>query len=63
MTDGFAALQQRLGAALAANTAGSDVDHVMVALPSYSVSESLMSHYGDRVAALEHRYLNAVLVA
>lgn len=62
MTD-FATLQQKLGPALAANTAGSGIDHVLVALPSYSVSESLMSHYGDRVAALEHRYLNSVLVA
>lgn len=35
----------------------------MVALPSYSVSESLLSHYVDRVSSLEHRYLNAIVVA
>lgn len=61
--DAFSKVQAKLGAALAANSAGSGVDHVLVALPSYSVSESLMSHYGDRVAALEHRYLNALLIA
>ena len=63
VTEAFAALQAKLGPALAANSPGSGVDHVMIALPSYSVSESLMSHYGDRIAALEHRYLNAVAVA
>lgn len=35
----------------------------MIALPSYSVSESLLSHYGDRIPSLEHRYLNAIAVA
>jgi hypothetical protein len=63
MTEPFAELQQKLGPALAANSAGSTVEHVVIALPSYSVSESLMSHYGDRVGALEHRYLVSVLVA
>ena len=63
MTDGFALVQQKLGAALDANTKGSTVEHVMIALPSYSVSESLLSHYRDRVPSLEHRYLNALVVA
>jgi hypothetical protein len=36
---------------------------VLIALPSYSVSESLLSHYGNRIASLEHRYLNAISVA
>ena len=58
----FEALQERLGAALEANRAGSGIDHVLIALPSYSVSESLLSHYGDRVASLEHRYLNALMM-
>ena len=49
--------------ALAANRAGSETDHVMIVLPSYSVSESILSHYGDRIPSLEHRYLNALLVA
>ena len=63
MTDDFATLQTKLGPALAANRPGSTVDHVMIALPSYSVSESLLSHYVDRVSSLEHRYLNAIVVA
>ena len=56
-------LQRKLGPALAANRPGSGVAHVMIVLPSYSVSESILSHYGDRIASLEHRYLNALLVA
>ena len=63
MADDFAALQRKLGPALAANTQGSTTDHVMIALPSYSVSESLLSHYGDRIPSLEHRYLTAIAVA
>jgi hypothetical protein len=63
MAEEFAALQRKLGPALAANTQGSTTDHVMIALPSYSVSESLLSHYGDRIPSLEHRYLNAIVVA
>ena len=63
MTEGFARVQQKLGAALDANRRGSTVRHVMIALPSYSVSESLLSHYRDRVPSLEHRYLNALVVA
>jgi len=56
-------LQARLGAALAANRPRSGVDHVLVILPSFSVSESILSHYGDRIPSLEHRYLNGLLVA
>ena len=37
-------------------------DHVLIALPSYSVGESLLSHYIDRIPALEHRYLLAMFV-
>ena len=63
MSNGFARVQAKLAAALDANTKGSTVQHVMIALPSYSVSESLLSHYRDRVPSLEHRYLNALVVA
>ncbi len=59
----FLRLQEGLGRALGANRTGAGIDHVMVVLPSYSVSESLLSHYGDRISSLEHRYLNALLVA
>ena len=58
----FAALQERLGTALEANCVGSPIDHVLVVLPSYSVSESLLSHYGERIPSLEHRYAGAMLI-
>jgi len=61
--DAFDDLQRRLGPALEANRQGSTTDHVLIILPSYSVSESLLSHYGDRIPSLEHRYLNALLIA
>lgn len=63
VADAFDELQQRLRRALEANRPRSGVDHVLVILPSYSVSESILSHYGDRIPSLEHRYLNALLIA
>lgn len=59
---GFAQLQDRLGSALALNTPDCPVPHVLVALPSFSVGESLLSHYADRIPALEHRYLLSLLL-
>ena len=53
----FTQLQSGLGPALAANREGSGTPHVVIALPSYSASSSLLRHYGDRILALEHRYL------
>lgn len=53
----FRRLQAGLGAALEANRPGSGVEHVLIALPSFSVGESLLSHYANRIASLEHRYL------
>lgn len=53
----FRRLQAGLAAALAANRPGSGVEHVVIAMPSFSVGESLLSHYANRIAALEHRYL------
>jgi hypothetical protein len=61
--DAFDQLQSKLGPALAVNRQGSTTDHVLVVLPSYSVSESILSHYRDRVFSLEHRYLNGLLVS
>ena len=49
----------KLAPALKANTAGGSQSHVLVVLPSFSVSETLLSHYGPRIPALEHRYLLA----
>ena len=62
MADAFATLQAKLGAGLEANRPGSATPHVLIALPSYSVSESLLSHYGNRIPSLEHRYLNAIVI-
>ena len=53
----FEDLQAGLGAALALNRPGSTTEHVMVVLPSFSLGESLLAHYADRIPALEHRYL------
>jgi PGM1 C-terminal domain len=58
----YAEIQGRLSVALAANRPDSTTDHVVVALPSYSVGESLLSHYADRIPVLEHRYLVAALM-
>ena len=58
----FYELQGQLGRALAANRAGSELDHVLIALPSFSVGESLLSHYVERIPGLEHRYLLALLL-
>lgn len=60
--DGFDKLQARLGHALELNRPDVGVDHVLVALPSFSLGESLLSHYVDRIPALEHRYLLALLL-
>jgi hypothetical protein len=40
----------------------SDTPHVVVALPSFSVSESLLSHYVSRLAPLEHRFLVSIFL-
>jgi hypothetical protein len=56
------ALHRGLGVALDANRPGSAVDHVVIALPSFSVGEALLSHYAERIPALEHRYLVGQLV-
>jgi hypothetical protein len=58
----FEELQAELGAALALNTAGCNEPHVLVALPSFSVGETPLAHYADRIPALEHRYLLAQLM-
>ncbi len=60
--ESFEALQERLGPAWAANKAGSGTPHLVMLLPSFSVGESLLSHYANRIPALEHRYLVACLV-
>lgn len=58
----FDVLQRRLDDALAANKPDSGIEHLLFVMPSHSVGESLLSHYADRVNALEHRYLVAALL-
>lgn len=52
----------RLARALSANQPGSSTPHTVVVLPSYSVGESMLAHYGHRIPALEHRQLLSVLM-
>ncbi|MEU4608555.1 peptide ligase PGM1-related protein [Kribbella sp. NPDC023972] len=54
-------LQRRLGAVWSMNRPGGP-PHVIVALPSFSLGESILSHYATRIPALEHRYLLASLM-
>ena len=54
--------RQRLIEAWSANVVGSSTDHVIVVLPSFSLSETLAAHYGARLPALEHRFLVASLM-
>ena len=54
--------QERLGPAWLANQPDTDTEHVVVVLPSHSVAGSLLSHYAQRIPALEHRYLVAYLL-
>ena len=55
-------MQRKLEAAWRADQADSDADRVVVALPSYSVDPTLLLHYGDRLPALEQRYLYTTLL-
>jgi hypothetical protein len=57
----FRRLQQELGSVYALNTPDSSTSHVMVLLPSFSVGESLLSHYASRLSSLEHRFLVGLL--
>ncbi len=54
--------RERLCEAWDAYRVGSTTDHVIVALPSFSLGETVVSHYASRLAALEHRYLVASLM-
>jgi hypothetical protein len=56
---GFDRLQAGLSRAVALNRPGQDWPHVLVVLPSLSLGEAVLAHYGPRLPALEHRYLAA----
>ncbi|MEX1287978.1 MAG: peptide ligase PGM1-related protein [Acidimicrobiia bacterium] len=60
--DEFGLLQTRLAEALERNVADSTEPHVVVVLPSFSVGESLLSHYASRLPALEHRFLGSLFM-
>ena len=62
LTQGFDDLQAGLGDVLALNKPGSREPHVLVVLPSFSLGESLLCHYADRIPSLEHRFLVACLM-
>ena len=62
IAEAYLAIEPKLAGALEANRPDSTTEHVSVALPSYSVSETILSHYGDRIPSLEHRYLASVLM-
>lgn len=57
--EGFHTLQASLRRAVALNRPGQDWPHVLVVLPSLSLGEAVLAHYGPRLPALEHRYLAA----
>lgn len=56
---GFDRLQASLNRAVALNRPGQTWPHVVVVLPSLSLGEAVLAHYGPRLPALEHRYLAA----
>jgi hypothetical protein len=57
----FTDLQVELGPVWAMNRPGGP-PHVLVAMPSFSLSESMLSHFASRIPSLEHRYLLASLM-
>lgn len=59
---GWPELQERLPEAFVANRPGSTREHVVVALPSYSLGRTILEHYQPFLGALEHRFLMAILM-
>ncbi|MGQ0521399.1 MAG: peptide ligase PGM1-related protein [Actinomycetota bacterium] len=62
MDGAFRRVQAKLVDAWRADLEGSTTDHLVVALPSYSVDAVLLSHYAERLPALEQRYLVSILL-
>ncbi len=56
----FDQLQSELDAVYSLNSPESTTPHVIVPMPSFSLGEGLLSHYGGRLASLEHRFLVGV---
>ncbi|MGH9282743.1 MAG: peptide ligase PGM1-related protein, partial [Acidimicrobiales bacterium] len=62
MGDTFDRVQAKLLEAWEASLPGSEHDHLVVTLPSYSVDATLLAHYAERLPALEQRYLVSILL-
>ncbi|MGH9177273.1 MAG: peptide ligase PGM1-related protein [Acidimicrobiales bacterium] len=62
MDGAFERVQEKLVGAWQANRPGSETDHLVVTLPSYSVDATLLAHYAERLPALEQRYLVSILL-
>ncbi len=60
--DSFQDVQTRLHDAWLANSVGSRTSHVLIGLPSFSLSYSMLQHYATRLSALEHRFLLSQLM-
>jgi hypothetical protein len=58
----FDTFQRGLLDAWRANAWGSEEEHVVVLLPSFSLGPTILSHYQARLGPLEHRYLVASLM-
>jgi hypothetical protein len=58
----FERLQESLSSVYVLNSPESTTPHVVVLLPSFSLGEGLLSHYGSRLPALEHRFLVGLLM-
>ncbi len=60
--EAFARVQARLEQAWRADLPDSTTDHLVVVLPSHNVHPVVLSHFGDRIPALEQRYLCCILL-
>ena len=60
--EAFVDSRLELARALSANRPRSATPHTVVVLPSYSVGESLLAHYSQRIPELEHRFLLSLLM-
>ena len=59
----FDELQRRFAEAWDAHELDSHTEHVLVIMPSFSVTGQLLEHYRARFAAMEHRFLLIALAA
>ncbi len=58
----FDQLQETLPPLYALTTPDSTTPHTVIVLPSFSIGETMMSHYASRLGSLEHRFLVAVVL-